>query len=188
MNLFAGQQSKCRHAEQTCGQSTGRRRWKKLRDECWNTHITIRRPKLLLFSHSVAQSCPTLCDPVVCSTPGCTVQHQLLELAQTHVHWDGDAIQPSCPLSTPSLPAFNLSQHQRKIHVPDSFIHSFLMNRLFASGGQSSGASASASVLPMNIQSSIPLGLTGLHSLHPRDSQESFWKHRSIQSSCDWWL
>ena len=137
---------------------------------------------------SVTQLCLTLCDPMDCTMPGFPVLHHLLELAQTHVHWVGDAIQPSCPLSTPSLPAFNLSQHQRKIHFPDSFIHSFLMNWLFASGGQSSGASASASVLPMNIQSSIPLGLTGLHSLHPRDSQESFWKHQSIQSSCDWWL
>ena len=115
MNLFAGQQSKCRHAEQTCGQSRGRRGWKKLRDECWNTHITIWRTKLLLFSHSVAQSCPTLCDPVVCSTPGCTVQHQLLELAQTHVHWDGDAIQPSQSLSSPSPPDFSLSQHKSQL-------------------------------------------------------------------------
>ena len=60
---------------------------------------------------SVAQSCPTLCDPVDCTTPGFPVHHQLPELAQTHVHWVGDAIQPSHPLSSPS-PAFNLSQHQ----------------------------------------------------------------------------
>ena len=61
---------------------------------------------------SVAQSCPTLCNPMDCSTPGFPVHHQLLEPAQTHVHRVSDAIQPSHPLSSPSPPAFNLSQHQ----------------------------------------------------------------------------
>ena len=61
---------------------------------------------------SVAQLCPTLCDPTDCSMPGLPVHHQLLELAQTHVHQVGNAIQPSHPLSSPSLPTFNLSQHQ----------------------------------------------------------------------------
>ena len=61
---------------------------------------------------SVTQSCPTLCDPMDCSTPGFPVQHQLPELAQTHVHRVGDAIQPSHPLSSPSPSAFSLSQHQ----------------------------------------------------------------------------
>ena len=61
---------------------------------------------------SIAQSSPTLCDPMNCSTPGLPVHHQLLESTQTHVHWVGDAIQPSHPLSSPSPPAFNLSQHQ----------------------------------------------------------------------------
>ena len=61
---------------------------------------------------SVTQSCPTLCNPMDCSTPGLPVYHQLLELAQTHVHWVSDAIQLSHPLSSPSPPAFNLSQHQ----------------------------------------------------------------------------
>ena len=61
---------------------------------------------------SVAQLCPTLCDPRDGSTPGFPVHHQLPELAQTHVHRVGDAIQPSHPLSPPSPPAFNLSQHQ----------------------------------------------------------------------------
>ena len=60
---------------------------------------------------SVAQSCPTLCDPMDCSTPGFPVLNHLLEFAQTHVHWDGDAIQPPHPMSSPSL-AFNLSQHE----------------------------------------------------------------------------
>ena len=61
---------------------------------------------------SVTQSCPTLCDPMNCSTPGFSVHHQLLEPTQTHVHQVGDAIQPSHPLSSPSPPAFHLSQHQ----------------------------------------------------------------------------
>ena len=61
---------------------------------------------------SVAQSCPTLCDLMDCSTPGLPVHHQLLESTQTHVHWVGDAIQLSHPLSSPSPPAFNLSQDQ----------------------------------------------------------------------------
>ena len=61
---------------------------------------------------SVAQSCPTLCDPMNRSTPGLPVHHQLPEPTQTHVHWVSDAIQPSHPLSSPSPPAFNPSQHQ----------------------------------------------------------------------------
>ena len=65
----------------------------------------------LQFS-SVAQSCLTLWDPMNCSTPGLPVYHQLPEFTQTHVHWVGDAIQPSHPLPSPSPPALNLSQHQ----------------------------------------------------------------------------
>ena len=61
---------------------------------------------------SVAQSCLTLCNPMNCSTPGLPVHHQLLEFTQTHVHWVSDAIQPSHPLSSPSPPAPNPSQHQ----------------------------------------------------------------------------
>ena len=61
---------------------------------------------------SVTQSCPTRCDTMDCSTPGLPVQHQLPEFTQTHVHWVGDAIQPSHPLSSPSPPALNLAQHQ----------------------------------------------------------------------------
>ena len=67
--------------------------------------------KVLQFS-SVTQSCPTLCNPMNCSTPGLPVRHQLLEFTQTHVCWVSDAIQPSHPLSSPSPPALNLSQHQ----------------------------------------------------------------------------
>ena len=61
---------------------------------------------------SVAQSCPTLCNPMNCSTPGLPVHHQLPEFTQTHVHRVGDAIQPCHPLSSPSPPAPNPSQHQ----------------------------------------------------------------------------
>ena len=78
---------------------------------------------------SVAPLCLTLCDPMNCSTPGFPVLHHLLELAQTHVHWVGDAIQPSHPLSPPFPPALNLSQHQGLFH------------QVFASGGKSIGSS-----------------------------------------------
>ena len=61
---------------------------------------------------SVAQSCPTLCDPMNLSMPGLPVHHQLPEFIQTHVHRVSDAIQPSHPLSSPSPPVPNLSQHQ----------------------------------------------------------------------------
>ena len=67
---------------------------------------------LLIYISSVAQLCLTLCDSMDCSRPGFPVHHQLLERAQTHVHWVGDAIQASHPLSSPSPPTFNLSQHQ----------------------------------------------------------------------------
>ena len=68
---------------------------------------------------SVAQSCPTLCDPMNHSTPGLPVHHQLLEFTQTHVYWVGDAIQPSHPLLSPSL-AFNLAHHQGLFQVSGS--------------------------------------------------------------------
>ena len=98
---------------------------------------------------SVAQLCLTLFDRMDCSTQGLPVHHQLPELAQTHVHWVSDAIQPSHPLSSPSPPACNLSQHQ-----------GFPVIQFFTSGGQSIGISASVSVLPMNIQDWSPLGWT----------------------------
>ena len=90
---------------------------------------------------SVAQSCPTLCNPMNHSTPGLPVHHQLPEFTQTHVHRVGDAIQPSHPLSSPSPPAPNHSQDQ-----------SFPMSQLFARGGQSTGVSALASFLPKKSQ------------------------------------
>ena len=84
----------------------------------WDLSLLCCRQILYHLSHQgslfspVAQSCPTLCDPVDCSTPGLPVHHQLPEFTQTHVHSVSDANQPSHPLSSPSLPAFNLSQHQ----------------------------------------------------------------------------
>ena len=92
-----------------------------------------------------------ICDSVDCSVPGFPVFHYLPEFAQTCVHWVSDAIQPSHPLLPPSVPALNLSQHQGLSQCV-----------VFTSGGQSIGASASTSVLPMNIQGWFPLRLTGL--------------------------
>ena len=89
---------------------------------------------------SVIQSCPTLCDPMGCSTPGFPVHHQLPELTQTHVHWVGDAIQPSHP----SPPAFNHSQHQG--------ISKWVSSSLLVAKVLAIAVLASASVLPMNIQ------------------------------------
>ena len=77
----------------------------------WISHTIQPSQPSLQFS-SVAQPCPTLFDPMNCSTPGLPVHHQLLEFAKTHVHRVSDAIQPSHPLLSPSPPALNPSQHQ----------------------------------------------------------------------------
>ena len=79
------------------------------------SHLTEDLCRFWTFSHqfsSVAQLCPTLCDPMIRSTPGLPVHHKLPEFTQTHVHRVGDAIQPCHPLSSPSAPALNPSQHQ----------------------------------------------------------------------------
>ena len=80
----------------------------------WHNSNSETRNKFLDYVQfsSVAQSFPALCNPMDCSTPGFSVHHQLPELAQTHVHRVGDAIQPFYPLLSPSPPAFSLSQHQ----------------------------------------------------------------------------
>ena len=79
----------------------------------WEQFANIEHsPASLVQFSSVAQSCPTLCNPLDCSTQGFPVHHQLLESTQTHAHWVSDAIQPSHLLSSPSSPALNLSQHQ----------------------------------------------------------------------------
>ena len=113
---------------------------------------------------SVTQSCPTLCDPMNCSTPGLPVHYQLPEFTQTHVYQVSDAIQPSHPLSSPSPPAPNPSQHQSL----------FLMSQLFAWRGQSTGVSALASFLPKNIQDWSPLEWTGWIYWVPKKSHSSF--------------
>ena len=117
------------------------------------------------------QKCLTFCDPMDCSTSGFPVLHHLRELAQTHVHSVGDAMQPSHPLSSLFLPVFNLSQYQGLI----------IMSWLLASGGQSTGASASASVLPMNIQDWFPLRLIGL--ILQSKGLSSLLQHHSLKAS-----
>ena len=92
----------------SCLWETGESRWGRHQKR---GHIYICIIIIWEFS-SVSQSCPTLCNPVDCSTPGFSVHPQLPELAQTHVHRAGDAIQPYHPLSSTSPPAFNLAQHQ----------------------------------------------------------------------------
>ena len=131
---------------------------------------------------SVARSCPTLRDSMDCSIPGLPVHHQLPELTQTHVLWVGDAIQPPHPLSSPSLPAFNLS--------PAS--GSFPVSQFFTSGGQIIGVSASTSVLPMNTQDWFPLGWTGWIFLQSKGlsrvfSNTTVQKHRFFIAQLSLW-
>ena len=80
--------------------------------ELHNDRLVINENESSVQFSSVAQSCPTLCDPMNCSTPGLPVHHQLPEFTQIHVHRVSDAIQPSHPLSSPSPPVPNPSQHQ----------------------------------------------------------------------------
>ena len=107
---------------------------------------------------SVTQSCPILCDSMDCRTPGFPVHHQLLELAQTLVQ-----LSRWChPTVSSSVIHFSCLQS-----FPAS--GSFPMNQFFASGSQTFGAAASASVFPMNIQGWFPLGLTSLISLQSKE-------------------
>ena len=114
--------------------------------------------------------CPAFCYPMDCSVSAFLVLHCLPEFAQTHVHWVGDAIQPSHPLSPPfsscsqSFPASRSSS----------------MSQLFSLGGQSIGASASASVLPMDIKEWFPLKYISLKSkgLSRVFSSTTIWKHQ----------
>ena len=120
--------------------------------------------EILTWSSSVQSlTCPTLWDPMNCSTPDFPVHHQLLELTQTHVYRIGDAIQPSHPLAPFSscLQSFPASG-------------SFPMTQFFASGGQSIEVSASASVLPVNTQDWSPLGWTGWISLQSKGLSRVF--------------
>ena len=144
-------------------------------------HMLISRICLSVISYdkmyfqfsSVIQSCPTLCDPVDFRTPGVPVHHQLPELAQTHVHQVGDAIQPSHP-------AIPFSSYLQSCLASGLF---HWVSSLYQSGGQSIGVSASTSVLPMNIQDLFPLGWTGWISLQSKGlsrvfSNITFQKHQ----------
>ena len=149
----------------------------------------------------IAQSCLTFCDHLDDSMPGFPVLYPM-ELAQTHVHWVGDTIttmwtaahQASCPL--PNGACSNSCPLSQWYHptilssvVPFSSClqsfptsESFLISQLFASGGPSIGTSASASLLPMNIQDWLPLGWTGLISLQSKGlsrvfSSTTIWKY-----------
>ena len=124
-----------------------------------------------IFS-SVSQFCLTLCDAINRSTPGLPVHHQLLEFSQIHVHRVSDAIQPSHPLLPPSP-------------CPQTFpaSGSFRMSQLFTSGGQSVGVSASASVLPMNIQELISYRMNWLALLAVQGTLKSLLQHHSSKAS-----
>ena len=119
-----------------------------LRDKEIQVFITANK---ISFSSVQLFSRVQLCNPMNCSMPGLPVHHQLPEFTQTHVHWVGNAIQPSHPLSSPSPPTFNLSQHQGLFQGITSF-HQV---------AKVLGVSVSASVLAMNIQDWFPLGWTG---------------------------
>ena len=121
--------------------------------EVLNTHQSVS---------SVAQSYPTLCNPMNCSTPGLPVYHQLPEFTQTHVHRVSDAIQPSHPLLSPS-PAPNPSQHQSLFQWVNS-----------SHEGQSTGVSASASFLPKKSQGWSPSEWTGWISLQSKGLSRVF--------------
>ena len=136
---------------------------------------------LLSQFSSVAQSCPTLCNPMDCSTPGFSVHQKLPELAQTHFYWVNNAIQPSHPLSSPSPPAFNLSQHHifsnesvLRIRWPKYWSFSF-------------------SISPSNEYSGlISLRLTGLISLRSKGlsrvfSNTTVQKHQFFSSQFSLW-
>ena len=127
--------------------------------------------KVFSSLQSLTQSCPTLCNSMDCSTPGFPVYHQLLELAQTHVHRE---FAHSCQWWHPTISSSVVPFSSCLQYFPAS--GSFWKSQLFAWGGQSIGVSASASVLPMNIQDWFPLGLTGLISLQSKGLSRVFSK------------
>ena len=141
-----------------------------------------RQDRIYCCRCSVAQSCPTLCNPMDYSAAGFSVLHHLLELAKTHVHWVSDVIQPSCPILIPFSSCLQ--------SFPGS--GSFPVSQYFASGGQNFGASVSTSVLPMNIQDWFPLGLTGWISLQSKGlsrvfSNSTVWKHQFFSTQPSLW-
>ena len=131
---------------------------------------------------SVAQSCPTLCDTTDCRTPGFPVHHQFPKLAQTYVHhrwWCHPTIASSVTPFSSCLQSFPASV-------------SFLRSQFFTSGGQNTGASASATVLSMNTQNWFLLGLTGWISLQSKwlsrvFSNTSVQKHQLFSAQFSWW-
>ena len=136
---------------------------------------------LILFS-SVTQSCSTLCNPMDCSMPGFSVHHQLLDFTQTHVHRISDAIQPPHPLSSSSLPSFNLSQHQglfqwvNSLHQVAKVLEFQLQHQLQHSAWMQ---------ISMNIQDWFPLGLTVRSACSPR-TLKSLLQHHSSTASILW--
>ena len=136
----------------------------------------MRNAQLNLHPNSVqfSQSCMALCDLMDCSIPGFPVHHHLLELAQIHVHQVSNTIEPSHPL-------LSFSSCLQSFPAPVSFP----VSRLFESGGQSIGVSASASFLSMNIQGWFPLGLTDFISLLSKGPWRVFQYH-SWKASIPW--
>ena len=129
---------------------------------CWMTNYN-------LCCCSVTVLCLTLCDPIDQSQPGFPLLHYLSEFAQSHAHWLCDAIQPSCLLSSPSPPTFNLSQHQglfqwvTSSHQVSKALELQLQYQFF-----------------MNIQGSFPLGWTGLISVQSKGPSRVF-SNTSVQ-------
>ena len=128
-----------------------------------NKHLKRCSTLLIIQFSSVAQSFPTLCNPMNHSMPGLPVHHQLPEFIQTHVHRVSDAIQPSHPVITFSSCPYSLPASE-----------SFPMSQLFASGGQSTGVSALVAVLPKNTQDLPPLEWTGWISLKSKGLSRVF--------------
>ena len=147
--------------------------WEFMRVDCRRGQVTQQKQfriweicTWLLFSHSVMSD---LCDLMNCSTLDFPRLHHIQDLAQTQVHWVSGAIHPSLPLSFPSPPTFNLSQHQS-------------LFQWVGSSHQEAKGSASASVLPMNIQGRFPLELTGL-ILQSKGLQKGLLQHNSKPSN-----
>ena len=138
-------------------------------------HVTVFDAGSVKRSVSQSLRCVQLCNSMDCSTPGFPVQHQLPELAQTHVHQVSDAIQPSHPLSSLSPPAFHLSQPQG-LYQWVSSSHQVAKVLEFQ---------LQPSVLPMNIQDWFPLGWTGLSSLQSKGFSrlKSLLQHHNSKAS-----
>ena len=137
---------------------------------------------MLPFCWSVAKSCPTLCDPTNCNTPGFLVLHYLLAWILKFMLIE--LVMLSNHLSSASPFCFCLQSFQAS--------ESFAVSWLFASGGQIIGASASVLVLPVSIQGWFPLGLTGLISLLSKGlsrtfSSTTFWKHQFFRTQPSLW-